>query len=76
MPPPERSSAPQRPQEVATGPSEPPKVQSTVTAPQAPQKAAQEPEAKKWDETVPGGRYEKHGEMVDAHGDPVDEKKK
>lgn len=76
MPPPERPNAPQRPQEAAPGPREAEKLQSTVPAPQAHQKAAQEPEAKKYDETVPGGRFEVNGRMVDAFGVPLDEKKK
>lgn len=33
--------------------------------------ATEEPEVKRIDETVPGGRYEVDGKMVDSSGKPV-----
>ena len=56
------------------GDPEPEKAQSPAQRAPTPPAAAQEP-AKKWDESVPGGRFEVNGKIVDANGDPVEKKK-
>ena len=82
MPPPETqrpSQAPkpsQEPQKAPQGDPRPRDDESPAPEPQKAPTASQEAEKpKRFDETVPGGKYEVGGKMVDADGKPLNEKK-
>lgn len=72
--PPTPPEADQEPADAPQGDPQAPEVESTAPAPKAAHVASQKAE-KKFDETVPGGRYEVGGKLVDADGKPVDKKK-